>query len=60
MNQEQKTKIEKLNSQFKALHNELLVKKEYELSKKLSTIYYETQTVNYLAGVNYIKNLYEI
>jgi len=57
---EQKSNIEKLNSQFKALHNELLVKKEYELAEKFSTTYFETQTANYIAGMDYIKNLYEL
>lgn len=60
MTPEQKTNIEKLNIQFKALHIELLSKKEYALAEKLSSIYYETQTTNYIAGMDFIKNLYEL
>mgnify|MGYP001117403511 CR=1 FL=1 len=60
MTPEQKTKIEKLHSQFKALHKELLSKKEYLLASKLSEVYHEAQTVNYIAGMYYMKNLYEL
>ena len=60
MTPEQKSNIEKLNSQFKALHNELLSKKEYLLASKLSEVYYEVQTVNYIGGMDYIKNLYKL
>ena len=57
---EQKTKIEKLDSQFKALHKELLLKKEYLLASKLSEVYYQVQSVNYISGMDYIKNLYKL
>lgn len=60
MNQEQKTKIEKLNSKFNALHNELLLKNEYSIASKLSEVYHQAQYSNYIAGMDYIKNLYKL
>jgi len=57
---EQKTEIEKLNSQFKALYDELLNKDEHSIAAKLSIVYYKTQTLNYISGMDYIKNLYEL
>jgi len=60
MTPEQKTNIEKLNSQFKALHSELLSKKEYSIAYKLSEVYYQVQSVNYISGMDYIKNLYKL
>ncbi len=55
-----KTKEQKLNSHFKVLHNELLAKNEYVLADELSSIYYETQTLYYVSGMDFIKNLYKL
>ena len=60
MKPEQKTNIEKLNIQFKALHSELLSKNESALAGKISSVYYESQTANYIAGMDFIKNLYKL
>ena len=60
MTPEQKTKIEILNSKFNSLHKQLLLKKEFILADELSAVYYQAQTVNYVAGMDYIKNLYQL
>ncbi len=60
MTNEQIEKVKALNVKFNALHGQLLLKKEYDLADELSAVYYESQTVNYTAGMNFVKELYNL
>lgn len=60
MTLEQKNKLDNLNLSFDEIHKELIDKKEYNLASKLSKVYYEAQSINYVAGVDFIKNIYKL
>ena len=49
-----------LRNEFQNLHSQLLEKKEFELANKLSEIYHKTTVNQYIQGVEFMKNLYEL
>ena len=49
-----------LRNEFENLHSQLLEKKEFELANKLSEIYHKTTVNQYIQGVEFMKNLYEL
>ncbi len=60
MTQEQVKKIKALNIKFDELHAQLMLKEEYALADELSEVYYQSQTVNYHAGIDFVKRLQEL
>lgn len=49
-----------LRNEFQNLHSQLLDKKEFILASKLSEIYHETTTNQYIQGIEFMKNLYKL
>jgi ssDNA-specific exonuclease RecJ len=49
-----------LRNEFQNLHSQLLEKKEFELANKLSEIYHKTKVNQYIQGIEFMKNLYEL
>ena len=60
MKPEQRKAIESLNSKFEKLHTTLLLKKEYALADELSKVYWEAQSRSYNAGMDFVKDLYNL
>jgi len=60
MTSTEKKQIENLNDKFTKLHSQLLELKQYDIAKGLSTVFYETQSLNYTSGINFVKNLYKL
>ena len=56
----ERKQIDKLNGKFTSLHKRLLELKEYKIASEFSTVYYESQSLNYTSGINFIKNLYKL
>ena len=62
-----KTKKETLENEYQALrneflnlHSELLDKKEFQMASKLSEIYHQTTVNQYIQGIEFMKNLYQL
>ena len=62
-----KTKKETLENEYQALrneflnlHSELLDKKEFQMASKLSEIYHKTTVNQYIQGIEFMKNLYQL
>jgi vacuolar-type H+-ATPase subunit D/Vma8 len=49
-----------LINEFQNLHTQLLDKKEFQLASKLSEIYHQTAVNQYIQGIEFIKNLYQL
>lgn len=52
--------IKELETIYNSIHDELLNKKQFELARKLSSIFYNYGYQNRLEGMEFIKNLYEL
>ena len=50
----------KLTNEFDKLFAQLVEKKEFELAKGFSEIYYKTKTNQFSQGTEFIKNLYQL
>lgn len=49
-----------LRNEFQNLHLQLLEKKEFQLASKLSEIYHQTTVNQYIQGIEFMKNLYQL
>ncbi len=56
----EKKQIEQLNNEFTKLHRQLLELKQYEIAGELSKVFYETQSLNYTDGINFVKKIYNL
>lgn len=51
---------EALRNEFQNLHSQLLKKNEFQLASKLSEIYHNTALNQYIQGIEFMKNLYQL
>ncbi len=49
-----------LRNEFLNLHSQLLDKKEFQMASKLSEIYHKTTVNQYIQGIEFMKNLYQL
>ena len=60
MTSTEKKQIDKLDDKFTKLHRQLLELKQYEIASELSKVFYETQSLNYTDGINFVKKIYNL